>query len=84
MKKFIGGVPVESCGCRGPQNGEPVCPCMMRDVRIVDGRYVRITDLGPAPMTSGLSSLTTKLAAPDAARQPRPSSRHDFIFGDGC
>lgn len=37
------------CYCRGPQNGEPVCPCQMRDVKIVDGRYVRITDLGPAP-----------------------------------
>ncbi|MGJ4857051.1 hypothetical protein ACN6KF_003035 [Labrys sp. La1] len=38
-----------SCGCIGPQNGEPLCPCMMRGVQIKDGRYVRVEDLGPAP-----------------------------------
>lgn len=36
------------CNCIGPQNGQPVCPCAMRSVRIIDGRYVRIQDLGPA------------------------------------
>jgi hypothetical protein len=36
-----------SCNCIGPQNGEPLCPCQMRSVQIVDGRYVRINDLGP-------------------------------------
>jgi hypothetical protein len=35
------------CNCIGPQNGQPACPCAMRDVKIVDGRYVRVTDLGP-------------------------------------
>ena len=35
--------------CRGPQNGEPLCYCRMRYVQIIDGRYVRIEDLGPAP-----------------------------------
>ena len=38
-----------ACGCIGPQNGEPLCPCKMRGVKIVDGRYVRVEDLGPAP-----------------------------------
>ncbi len=38
-----------SCGCIGPQNGEPVCPCQMRSVKVIDGRYVRVQDLGPAP-----------------------------------
>lgn len=37
-----------SCHCIGPQNGQPVCPCQMRDVTVKDGRYVRIIDLGPA------------------------------------
>lgn len=37
------------CFCVGPQNGEPLCPCRMRSVRIVDGRYVQTIDLGPAP-----------------------------------
>jgi len=38
-----------ACCCIGPQNGEPVCPCRMKYVTIKDGRYVSITDLGPAP-----------------------------------
>lgn len=36
-----------NCNCMGPQNGEPVCPCQMRSVKIIDGRYVMIRDLGP-------------------------------------
>ena len=38
---------VSACNCIGPQEGQPLCPCQMRHVQIVDGRYVRITDLGP-------------------------------------
>lgn len=41
--------PEPGCFCRGPQNGQPACPCQMRGVQIVDGRYVRVVDLGPAP-----------------------------------
>lgn len=33
------------CNCLGPQNGQPHCPCTMRTLRIVDGRYVQ--DMGP-------------------------------------
>ena len=40
---------VHACNCIGPQNGEPLCPCQMRTVKIIDGRYVRTQDLGPAP-----------------------------------
>lgn len=43
-----------TCGCIGPQNGEPQCPCMMRGVQVVDGCYVRIEDLGPAPSEESL------------------------------
>lgn len=39
------------CNCMGPQNGQPVCPCQMRGVVILNGRYVRTTDLGPAPIS---------------------------------
>jgi hypothetical protein len=40
--------PLHPCNCIGPQNGEPRCPCAMRNVRIVDGRYVMpAQDLGP-------------------------------------
>ncbi len=39
----------QPCNCIGPQNGEPACPCAMRHVKIVDGRYVQVNDLGPAP-----------------------------------
>ena len=37
---------VHACYCIGPQNGEPVCPCRMKNVVIVDGRYKEIIDLG--------------------------------------
>lgn len=37
-----------SCGCVGPQNGDPLCPCAMRSVVVEDGRYVQRIDLGPA------------------------------------
>lgn len=37
------------CHCAGPRPGEPVCPCQMRDVRVIGGRYVLTRDLGPAP-----------------------------------
>jgi len=37
------------CNCIGPQNGQPLYPCQMRNVQIKDGRYVRPEiDLGPA------------------------------------
>jgi hypothetical protein len=36
------------CGCVGPQNGEPLCPCQMRGIIVRDGRYIRPEqDLGP-------------------------------------
>jgi hypothetical protein len=38
-----------ACNCMGPQNGDPVCPCMMKGVTIVDGRYIKTQDLGPVP-----------------------------------
>jgi hypothetical protein len=38
-----------ACSCIGPQRGQPLCPCMMRGVQEVDGRYVRIEDIGPVP-----------------------------------
>ena len=40
---------VVTCNCVGPQNGEPLCPCQMKDVVIMHGRYTRIQDLGAAP-----------------------------------
>ena len=42
--------PSRICNCIGPQNGQPLCPCMMRGVRVKNGRYVMPErDLGPAP-----------------------------------
>jgi hypothetical protein len=38
-----------SCFCVGPQNGDPVCPCQMRNVEVKDGRYIQVIDYGPAP-----------------------------------
>jgi len=39
----------EQCFCVGPRNGETLCPCQMRWVKIVDGRYVQTIDYGPVP-----------------------------------
>lgn len=41
-----------ACNCVGPQNGEPLCPCRMSSVKVQDGRYVEVRDLGPAPKTA--------------------------------
>jgi len=36
------------CNCLGPQNGEPRCPCMMRGVQNINGRWVLPPqDIGP-------------------------------------
>ena len=37
------------CNCIGAQNGDPACPCAMRRIKVVDGRYVQVIDYGPAP-----------------------------------
>jgi hypothetical protein len=47
MRSIKCGKEVRACGCVGPQNGEPLCPCRMQNVRIVNGRYVEQRDLGP-------------------------------------
>ncbi len=40
--------PLNPCNCVGPQSGQPRCPCVMREVQVVDGRYVLpAQDLGP-------------------------------------
>ena len=38
----------KTCCCIGPQNGEPLCPCLMKNVQIIDGRYKQVIDYGPA------------------------------------
>lgn len=51
-----------SCFCVGPQNGEPRCPCQMRNVTVRDGRYIqKEIDLGPVRDTiSNLYSLARR------------------------
>jgi hypothetical protein len=36
-----------ACNCIGPQNGNPVCPCRMRGLKQVEGRWVEVIDHGP-------------------------------------
>ncbi len=44
----LSGPSTRSCFCVGPQDGQPLCPCRMRDVKIKNGRYVLPErDLGP-------------------------------------
>ena len=45
-----------ACGCIGPQNGEPRCPCAMRGVIKRNGQWVQgAIDLGPAPPDKPIS-----------------------------
>ena len=53
-----------SCGCIGPQNGDPLCPCMMRSVTVENGRYVQKIDHGPVTAGGGkfLDDFQTQMA----------------------
>lgn len=42
-----------ACGCIGPQNGEPRCPCQMKNITEVNGRWVEVIDHGPAIHSDG-------------------------------
>lgn len=44
---------INSCYCIGPQNGQPLCPCMMKGLIVRNGRYIRPEeDLGPVEQDS--------------------------------
>lgn len=62
-----------SCNCVGPRNGEPVCPCQMRNVKIIDGRYVQVNDLGPVP----------SIDAVEIAKEALKNYRENKMFRQG-
>lgn len=64
--KSIAPADYTACGCIGPQDGDPLCPCAMRGVQIRNGRYVRIEDLGPAPSPEELKARKEREAATSA------------------
>jgi hypothetical protein len=43
------GVKHDRCDCSGGYAGQPVCECKMKSVKVVNGRYVGLSDYGPAP-----------------------------------
>jgi len=48
MKPFtLPNTQSHSCHCIGTQNGDPVCPCHMKNLRKVNGRWVETIDHGP-------------------------------------
>lgn len=51
-----------ACGCIGPQNGDPVCPCRMRSMQQVNGRWVEQIDHGPVRSTHA-SELAGRMLA---------------------
>jgi len=56
-------VAAQACGCIGPQNGEPYCPCAMRARRVYqrDGRWIEPEkDLGPvtSSFSKGFNDVT--------------------------
>ena len=59
---------VRACNCIGPQGGDPVCPCMMRGVRMRDGRWVQEIDRGPiAPEPLPAPKMTMGCVCPAGA-----------------
>ena len=47
------------CNCIGPQNGQPLCPCMMRGVSQRDGRWIMPErDLGMDTLRGVLDGVT--------------------------
>lgn len=50
-----------ACGCIGPQNGQPRCPCMMRGMRQINGRWVEVIDHGPVKAGEEFDWGTAKL-----------------------
>lgn len=47
VKQFIvrkNDIYISACGCMGPQNNEPLCPCAMKMVETVNGKYYRIVE----------------------------------------
>jgi len=71
--KWLGSTSVHSCNCVGPQNGQPLCPCHMRNVQVKDGRYVEIIDHGPvrAVSSADFSSFSKAIAAAEASEAGR-------------
>lgn len=64
------------CACIGPQNGEPLCPCRMSTVRVVNGRYVETIDHGPVRPHHPMPRMTGGIThAPDS---PLLRSQDDF------
>lgn len=54
-----------SCGCVGPQRGEPYCPCRMRGVIQRDGRWIEPErDLGPVRPYYDLDELVVAIPTP--------------------
>lgn len=49
MTGYSGLADFHVCCCVGPQNGDPLCPCQMREVGVFGDRLVRVQDLGPRP-----------------------------------
>lgn len=51
-------IPMNSCYCMGPKDGQPLCPCKMKNVIIRDGMYV-ISEkvIGPVPSSEKLNKL---------------------------
>jgi hypothetical protein len=47
---------LKACYCLGPQNGDPVRPCRMKYVHVVNGRFVE--DRGPVDLGSAIEHPT--------------------------
>lgn len=51
---FCGGQTARACNCVGPKNGQPKCPCLMQNLRVLDGRWVEVIDHGPVKVIDNI------------------------------
>ena len=51
------GCPSSACGCLGPQNDEPNCPCVMRSIIRWKNRWIQLTEARPSPTALLIAEL---------------------------
>ena len=82
MLQNIDSFAQHACACMGPQDGEPLCPCAMRYVKIVNGRYISTSgeDLGPDLKIpkSHYEDLTEENVCHDLAHNPHPKTMDEI------
>lgn len=76
-------VEVKPCFCVGPQDGQPICPCRMRNVQVKDGRYVETIDYGPVHHLTPEEQGVMRRALFKSVRKVSTSAGEQWVEDDG-